>query len=227
MKIIALILARSGSKGVPNKNIKELNGKPLIGYVLEEAKKCEFFDEIVVSSDSLEILQVADNYGADTLINRPPELATDESKSIDAVKHALSVVDADYVVLLNACAPFNNATSISEMVKFGLEKRADSVVSLVESFESHPSKLCHLNEDNLIIPIADFQTGERQKLDKIYRRNTCMYMSTRETIMLGSFFGKRNYGYIMPPEKSIDINTPFDFLMAELYIKYLRENKTH
>ena len=220
--IVCLVLARGGSKGIPRKNIKLLNGKPLLSYILEEAKKCLFFDDICVSTDDQEISDIADDLEV-TVIKRPPELATDTAKSIDAVKHALTVIDADYVVLLNACTPFNDAISISELVEIGLRNRADSVVSLVESFESHPSKLCHLNEDNLVLPLGEFETGERQKLDKIYRRNTCMYMASKETIMSGSFFGKKNYGYIMPPEKSIDINSMWEFLLCEAIIK----NKLH
>src|SRR3990167_1911678 len=108
MKIIALLLCRGGSRGAPRKNIKLLNGKPLLSYVLGEAKKCSFFDGIYVSTDDWEIKYVAENFGA-KVIDRPAELATDMAKSVDAVKHALSVVEADYVVLLNACCPLTQA----------------------------------------------------------------------------------------------------------------------
>ena len=227
-KIICLLLCRSGSKGIPKKNIKLLAGKPLLAYVLEEAKKCEFFDRIVVSTDDDEIYDIVNTYrdynnNRVDLIIRPPELATDTSKSIDAVKHALSIVDTDYVMLLNACTPFNKAIFISGMIKMCLEKRADSVVSLIESFDSHPSKLCQLDENNLVIPFGKFETRERQGLEKTYRRNTCMYMATKETILSGSFFGKKNYGFIMPQENSLDINTPYDFLIANLYMKHLND----
>lgn len=218
IKIICLILARSGSKGVSNKNIKLLAGKPLIGYVLEQAKKCDFFDEIVVSSDSLEILQVADNYGADTLINRPPELATDTAKSIDAVKHSLSLVDADYVVLLNACTPLTQATDMANCVKMALETKCDSVVSLVEDFSAHPSKTCKLDGDK-IIKMGSFKTGERQEQEKIYRRNTAIYLAKKEVIMSGVFFGEDCRGYVMDKSRSWDINDMWDLDIAEYLIK--------
>src|SRR3990167_10488457 len=116
MKIIALILARGGSKGIPKKNIKMLNGIPLIGYALEQAKLCTFFDGIYVSTDDWEIKYVAENFGA-KVIDRPAELATDTAKSVDAVKHALSVVEADVVVLLNACVPFLKEEDIRGVLK--------------------------------------------------------------------------------------------------------------
>src|SRR3990167_2341405 len=111
VKIIALILARGGSKGIPKKNVKLLNGNPLLSYVLEQAKLCTFFDGIYVSTEDWEIKYVAENFGA-KVIDRPSELATDISKSVDAVRHALSVVDADIVVLLSACTPFVSCLDI-------------------------------------------------------------------------------------------------------------------
>lgn len=222
MNILGLILARGGSKGVPRKNIKLLNGKPLISYVINESKKV--FEDVYVSTEDWEIKYVAENFGAN-VINRPPELATDTSKSIDVVKHALTVVEADVIVLLNCCTPLLKAQHIGEAVKLFLEKKADSVTSVVESFESHPSKLCELDDNNRIIPIGKFETGERQKQTKIYRRNTCMYIATRETIMSGSFFGKKNFAYVMGVEKSLDINSRWDFLLCEAIIKFKLHEK--
>lgn len=223
MKIIALILARGGSKGVPKKNIKLLDGKPLLSYVLEQAKQCEFFDEIVVSTDDDEIMNYMLNHGGPrtTTILRPAELATDESKSIDAVKHALSVVDADYIVLLNVCTPLTKATDIANCVKMALETKADSVVSLVEDFSCHPTKLCALSKDGTFTKVADFnfETGERQQQWKCHKRNTAIYLAKKEVIMSGTFFGKDTRGYVMPKERSWDINDQMDFDICEFLIK--------
>lgn len=218
MKIVALILVRGGSKGVPRKNIKLLNGKPLVGYILEQAKQVEYFDNIVVSSDSQDILDISREYGANILINRPPELATDTAKSIDAVKHALTVTDADVVCLLNCCCPLTIAEDIEGAVKLVLESGADSVTSLVESFESHPSKTCKL-DGNKIIKMGNFKTGERQKQEKIYRRNTAIYVAKKEVIESGTFFGNDCRGYVMPKSRSWDINDEWDFDVAEFLIK--------
>jgi CMP-N,N'-diacetyllegionaminic acid synthase len=219
-KILGLVLARGGSKGIPKKNIKPLAGNPLISWIIKEALKSEL-EEVYVSSDSKEILKVAAGYGASILL-RPEELAQDDTPSIKAVQHFLKMVKCDAVCLLNACTPFNKTIFINEAIKLFLEKEADSVVSLVESFDSHPSKLCKLNDDNLIVPLDKFRTAERQKLDKIYKRNTCIYISKSDIIMSGELFGNKTYGYIMPQENSLDINTPHDFLIAELYMKYLK-----
>src|SRR3990167_3126966 len=220
MKIVALILARGGSKGVPRKNIKLLNGKPLLSYVLNEAIKCEVFDKIVVSSDDNEILRWVEDFSTIRdkrvhAIQRPPEFATDTATSIDAVKHILTIIDADYIVLLNACTPLTKAEDINGVVKIAWKTRPDSVVSLVEDFSCHPSKICRLGENGEVINEHGFETAEREKLDKCYKRNTAIYMASKETIMSGTFFGQDTRGYVMPQSRSLDINTMDDWKMAE------------
>ena len=160
IKIACLILARGGSKGIPGKNIKLLAGKPLLSYVIKEAKKCTFFDGIYVSTEDQEIADVAYSYYSPVgplleIIKRPPELATDTTKSIDAVGHALKSIQADIVVLVNACCPLTKAEDMAECVKIALETKCDSVVSLVESFESHPSKVCKLSEEKKVVRFID------------------------------------------------------------------------
>lgn len=223
MKIITLLLCRGGSKGIPRKNIKPLNGKPLMAYAIDEAKKLKY--PVYVSTEDEEIKQVALSLEVN-VIDRPAKLAQDDSKSIDAVKHALRVLKEseepiDYVVLLNACTPFVKAEDIQACVDIARKTKCDSVVSLIEDFSSHPSKLCNLIEDR-VYPISSahsFETGERQALSKIYKRNTSIYIASRQTIRKGTFFGKNTRGYVMPPERSIDINTPYDFWLCDLIMK--------
>ena len=219
MKIVILILARGGSKSVPKKNIRELNGKPLLAYVLDEAKKLEY--PVYVSTEDPEIAKIAKGYGAN-VIPRPSKLAQDNSKSIDAVQHAERLIKADYIVLLSPCTPFLKAEDIQACVDIALETKCDSVVSLVEDFSSHPSKLCHLI-DNKVMPINtsySFQTSTRQEQVPIFKRNTAIYMASRATIKKGTFFGKDTRGYVMSPERSIDINSMWDFLVCELIMKH-------
>lgn len=217
MNILPLILARGGSKGLPRKNIKSFNGKPLLSYVLIEA--LNVFPRVYISTEDFEIKEIAKEYGG-LVIDRPPELATDEAKSIDAVKHALMVHDANAVCLLNACAPFTTAKDIQNSLELFAE--ADSVTSLVEDFSSHPSKVCYLH-DSKIIPIGNFSTGERQLQERIYKRNTAIYIAKKEVIESGTFFGKNCKGYVMPKERSFDINDSIDFLICSLIYETIRK----
>lgn len=218
MKIFPIILCRGGSKGVPRKNIRDLNGKPLLSYALTEALKV--FPKVYLSTEDEEIAEVGKTYGANIIL-RPPKLAQDDSKSIDAVKHAQKTLKADYIVLLNACTPFTKAEDIQACVDIAISKKADSVVSLVEDFSSHPSKVCYLLE-NKIMPITSgysFQTGERQLQTKVYKRNTAIYVISKSTIRKGLICGKNIFGYVMSKEQSWDINEPIDFEICEFLIK--------
>lgn len=218
MNILPLILCRGGSKGLPRKNIKLLNGKPLLSYVLIEALKV--FPEVYLSTEDSEIAQVGKEYGA-TIIDRPFKLAQDDSKSIDVVKHANRILKADYIVLLNACTPLIKSEDIQACVDIATREKCESVVSLVESFDSHPSKLCYL-VGNKTLPINSsysFETGERQQLTKIYKRNTAIYVIARRTIVKGKICGKDTRGYVMPIERSIDINSEWDLKLCELILK--------
>ena len=211
MEFCGLVLARGGSKGVINKHLRLLGDKPLIRHVVDTAKKVL---KIYVSSDSQEIL----NLCCDTdTISRPPELAQDDIPSIEAAKHALQFIDSNYVVLLNACTPFVEAGDITKMME--LAKGADSVVSLVEDFSCHSSKVCML-DGNRVVATGSFKTGERQKLNKIYKRNAAIYVFKREVIETGTLFGKDLRGYVMPKSRSLDINDEWDFNLCDLILKY-------
>ena len=219
MKIVILVLARGGSKGIPKKNIKPLNGKPLISYIIEEAKKLPY--PIYVSTEDIEIKGVAERLGV-SVIKRPIKYAKDTSKSLDTIKHANYLLRADYIVLLNACVPFTKTIDIQSCIDLAIETKCDSVVSLVEDFSSHPSKICNL-VGNKIYPIYTgftFQTGERQQLSKTYKRNTAIYVISKSNIRKNTLLGKNIIGYIMPPERSIDINTQWDWFVCEAILNW-------
>lgn len=217
--IFGLVLARGGSKGIPNKNIKKLNGVPLLGYVLSEAKKSKYLNEVWVSSDDIDILAEAQSFGANTL-RRPSKLAQDNSKSIKAIQHFIQQLSQkpDIIVLLNACCPLTKVKDIDGAIELALRTDCSSVTSLVEDFSSHPSKLCYLDK-NEIVPIANFATGERQKQEKVYKRNTAIYIAKRGILEEGELFGWDSMGYVMPKERSLDINDMFDWQIAEFLIK--------
>ena len=215
MKIAILILARGGSRGVLRKNVRLLKGRPLISYVIEQAKKLPY--PIYVSTEDSEIKDVALGLGVQ-VIDRPLKLALDDSRSIDAIKHAQRVINADYIVLLNACCPLLLFQDIENCVKIALETGCDSVTSLVEDSSAHPSKVCNLIEGK-IYPINtsySFQTGERQKLAPIFKRNTAIYVISKRNIRKGLIFDKNIRGYVMPESRSIDINSEFQLKLCEL-----------
>ena len=222
MRILGLILARSQSKGLPDKNIKLLNGKPLMSYAIRAALH-SLLDDIYVSSDSQRYLDLAQSYGAKTIL-RPEELAQDDSPSIEAVKHALGHIDTDVICLINCCAPLIQTQDIDNMIAVMEKTRCDSVVSVVEDFTCHPSKICQLDGDRIIVG-QEFRTWERQNIVGCYKRNAALYLAKREVIERGGFFGKNTRAYIMPKSRSIDINDEQDFFLAECLIKW-NENKT-
>lgn len=221
MKIIGLILARSGSKGLPDKNIKLLNGKPLMSYAIRAAIGSSL-KHVYVSSDSQKYLDLAQSYGAQTIL-RPPELASDEAKSIDAVQHALGQIEHSEtngigaVCLINACCPLTTSEDIDNMLEMFTD--CDSVVSLVEDFSCHASKVCRLDGDR-VVNDEKFQTWERQSIHGCYKRNTAIYLANRETIEKGTFFGKNTKGYVMPKGRSWDINDEQDFLIANFLLQH-------
>lgn len=223
MNILPIILARGGSKGLPRKNILPLNGKPMIAYTIEATKRVLGF--VIVSTDNQEIYDISKQYGAESWI-RQPELATDTAKSIDVVNALLvNFKDIGAVCLLNACCPLTIAEDIAGAVKLFKETGADSVVSLVKDFSSHPTKVCCLIDDNKLAPMTVFETGERQKLPDIYKRNTAIYIAKREVIESGTFFGPDTRGYVMPKSRSYDINDKIDFDICEFLIKQRDEKR--
>jgi len=215
MRIISLVLARGNSKGVPNKHIRLLGNKPLIRHIIDAAKQSRL-EQIFVSSDSQEILDLCKDV---KVILRPPELAQDDTPSIDAVRHALNFFVADYVVLLNSCTPFTSSTDINSMIEIAERTGCDSVVSLTEDFSCHPSKTCLLDGDR-IVSTDTFKTGERQKLSKIYKRNSALYLFRPEVLKENTFFGKDTRGFIMPKSRSYDINDEWDFYLCDLIMKH-------
>ena len=221
--IIPLILCRGGSKSVPRKNIRDLNGKPLLSYVLSEALKV--FPKVFLSTEDSEIAEVATRFGA-TVLTRDQKYALDESKSIDTVKShlkELQVSEGEFeaILLINACTPFTKEEDFRNIVDMYNGNNCDSVVSLVESFDSHPSKVCYLVEDKVLLVNTgySFETGERQLQTKVFKRNSCLYLASVKTIKKGSFFGKVNLGYVMSKERSYDINSEYDLWLCNLIMK--------
>jgi len=225
-KILAIIPARGGSKGLPGKNTKKINGKPLIEYTIEAAIASKLINRIIVSTDDQEIAEVAIKAGAEVPYLRPEYLARDDSKVIDTCLYVLAKLkEEDYipdaVILLQPTSPLRTSIHIKEAVEVFLEKKADSVISVCDSNYS-PSLLTKIDSNGILIPVLDSYDifNNRQALEKVYKLNGAIYIiKTSLLIKNKSFFGKRTYPYIMPVEASIDIDTYFDFNLAAMLQK--------
>ena len=221
MRDLAIIPARSGSKGLPNKNIRFLGGKPLMAYTIEAALQSGRFDEVMVSTDSFEYMKIAKQYGASVPFIRSEETASDHASSWDMVREVLDCYSKvgrhfDTVCLLQPTCPLRTAVNIIEAYQMFEEKSAVAVVSLCE-MEHSPLWANTLNEEkslNGFVSRANEQP--RQALDKYYRFNGAIYIVDIEEFMKDDYiYREGSYGYIMEKENSIDIDDEVDFRLAE------------
>lgn len=219
---LAIIPARGGSKRLPRKNVLPLGGKPLIAYSIEAAKKSQYLDAVIVSSDDDEILNVAKQFKAQTL-KRPPELASDTATTFDALEHAIQTQQKyDYIVLLQPTSPLRSTRNIDEAIELLEAKNADAVVSVCEMDHS-PLWSNTLPEDgNMKSFLKDEVLNKRsQDLEKYYRLNGAIYIcNTDKLLQEKTFFLKEKiFSYIMPREESIDIDEALDFKIAQTILQ--------
>ena len=225
-RILAIIPARGGSKGVPGKNIKMLAGKPLIAYTIEAAKKAKNLSGIIVSTDSEEIAEISRKFGAEIPFMRPEHLAQDNSQAIDTYYYTIEKLKKDYneiykdFIVLQPTSPFRLPEDIDNAVKIFFEKKADSVIGLVKA--SHPPEWNKkLNSEGIIEDYFNLNLGakNRQEYEQSYTPNGAIFIFNYEFLKrAGNYYSQKTYGYVMPEERSIDIDTPLDFAFAEWYL---------
>jgi len=228
ISVLAIITARGGSKGIPRKNIKDLGGKPLIAYTIDAIKESKFLTRAILSTDDTEIAEAAKKYGLEVPFMRPKDLAQDDSTSIDVVKHAVNWLkenegkEYDYIMILQPTSPMRTSEDIDACIKIAQETGADSVMSMKELVDMSAKKLKKIDEDRRIFPYYEDegkQSSMRQDLEKVYKRNCAIYLTKRDVIMKGDLFGKDSRAYVMPEERSVDINKPVDFELAEFWVR--------
>ena len=180
-KILAIIPARGGSKGVPRKNIRELCGKPLIAWTIAEAAKSRYIDRCIISTEDDEIAMIAKKWGGEVPFMRPIELAQDGTPGIDPVLHAISKLpEYDYVVLLQATSPMRTVEDIDGCIEKCLNEGAESCVSVVEA-DNSPYWMYTFEDKDIIKPvltITEEQSYQRQKLPKVYQLNGALYVNS-------------------------------------------------
>lgn len=226
---LAIIPAREGSKRLPNKNIKNLNGKPLIYYSISASLKSKYITETVVSTDSSEIREIANKFGASTPFLRPKELSHDESSSIQVVIHCINYYkevlnkEFDYVILLQPTSPLRDEVDLDGAIEFLLKKSADAVVSVTE-VEHNPIWSNVLDDSNSMENFLDkkYLNKRSQDLPTYYRLNGAIYIcNTSKLIEENTFFISKNiFAFRMLQEKSIDIDTKLDFIIADSLMSF-------
>jgi CMP-N-acetylneuraminic acid synthetase len=220
---LAIIPARGGSKRLPNKNVLPLAGKPMLVWTIESAIQSKYLDEIVLSTDSDDIIKVAGNYKIKT-IKRPIELASDTAKTVDVVKHVIENIDKkyDFIVLLQPTSPLRTSTHIDEAIEQLIKLNADAIISVTEA--DHSPLWCNILPENLSMEnfiSEDIKDKRSQELPKFYRLNGAIYICKIEKLIEeNTFFLKKNlYAYIMDKKSSIDIDEELDFKLAEIILK--------
>lgn len=222
-RVLAIIPARGGSKGLPRKNILKLAGKSLICWTIKAALNSKYIDKLIVSSEDEEILKIAKESGAEILV-RPKELATDEAKTIDVVFHVLENMKEhfDIIILLQPTSPLRESKHIDEALNLLITKDADAIISVCEA-EHNPLWCNTLPEDGSMKNFLrkDIINKRRQDLEKYYRVNGAIYICKTEKLLAErSFFLEDNiYAYIMDRKSSVDIDDEVDFKLAEILIK--------
>lgn len=217
--MLAVIPARGGSKGVPRKNIRPVCGRPLLAYTIEVSQRSRYLDRIVVSSEDREIQEVAQTWGAEVVV-RPLSLAADDIASIDPVLHAVAECPGyDYVVLLQPTSPLRIAQDIDSALELCLGQCAPACIAVCET-PINPQRLFTLDaQSRLIRLVSGVIPPQRQDLPPFYTINGAVYVAESEWFMRERrFVSKDTIAYVMPDERSLDIDTEVDFLLFEFLL---------
>ena len=219
----AIIPARGGSKGLPGKNIKMLCGKPLIAYTIECALNARNIDRVIVSTDDERIADVSKQFGAEIPFLRPASLATDSSQAIDSYIYTIDRISKeegtaiDEFAVLLPTTPLRMSEDVDGAIDLFRKKGADSVVSYTP--EEHPIYWHrHINADMRFVDIFDDTLANRQELRTSYYPNGAVYVFRSEIIKSHRYYTDKSYAYIMPRNRSVDIDTMDDFLYVEFLI---------
>lgn len=225
-RVLALVPARSGSKGLPHKNIRPLHGKPLLAWPIAAALSSKHVDRVVISTDAAEYARIAQDAGADAPFLRPAELASDNAPSISFILHALDTLEAagdhyDYVALLEPTSPLTEASDIDAALESLHARRnaVDSIVGVTAMVSTHPAFAVRLDAEGLMHPYAagSFnQLPRRQDTDALYSLDGSLYISDVSAVRRErSFCHARTLPYITPRWKSLEIDDLVDFICVE------------
>lgn len=231
--ILAVVLARGGSKSVPRKNVKPLAGIPMIAYTLREGLKSKRITQLVVSTDDAEIAQISKDHGALVPFMRPAELASDTASSKDCLQHAVRFMEErekcryDYVIELMVTNPLKTVEDIDAVLDKLIQTGADSVISVMQLLDHHPARIKKIVDDRIVdFCVPEIPDSRRQDLKPdAFIRNGSIYAMRRDVLMIQN----ARYGtadsrpYVMPESRCVNVDSPIDFLTAEAMIRMQSE----
>jgi len=227
-KILAIIPARGGSKGIPRKNIREVGGKPLIAWTIDAARESSYIDRLILSSEDEEIIEIAREWGCDVPFTRPQELATDESGTAEVILHAITNIDEryDYIVVLQPTSPLRISTDIDNCIQYCHETNAPSCVSVTEA-EKSPFWMYFLDDEGRMTSVIDVanRPTRRQEIPTAYALNGAVYVVEVESFeRTPQLIDKQTVAYIMPKIRSLDIDTDFDLMLFQTLLDKTETN---
>jgi CMP-N,N'-diacetyllegionaminic acid synthase len=221
--VVCVIPARGGSKGVPRKNIKSLADKPLIAYTIKQSMQSEYIDRTIVSTEDKEIADISRQYGAEVPFVRPDDLAGDQVATVDVLLHAINWLEEkenykfDILVLLHTTAPLRAVKDIDSCIEMLWNTKADNVFSVTEAHRNPYFNIVEINPDGKVQLSKEGSFTSRQSAPKVYDMNASIYVWWKDILKKeGKIFLKNSKVYIMPKQRSIDIDDNIDFKIAEI-----------
>ena len=210
---------------MPRKAVREMADKPLIAWTIEAALASEGLERVVVTTEDSEIMEVANRCGAEVPFRRPAEMATDEAPGIDPVLHALRWLEEhdgylpEWVMLLQPTSPLRTSEDIAAALQIAEREDVDAVVSVTEAAQ-HPWWMKRIDDDGRLLDWEEAgEATRRQELPDAYALNGAIYLTRRSVLTeYRSWYATRTHAYVMPPERSLDIDTPWDFRLADLVL---------
>lgn len=227
MKILGLIPCRGGSKGLPRKNLALLAGRPLLAWTIQQAKAASCLDRLIVSTEDEEIAQAALKWGAEVPFRRPVELASDEASPVDVAIHALDWLERneayrpEWLMLLQVTSPLREPADLRAAVALAEKNQAEAVVSVCPA-PVHPFYCRRISPEgrieDLFPGLKEFE--RRQELPEAYAINGAIYLVQEDVLRRKrSFHPEGALAYLMPPERSLDIDTPWELYLTDLVLK--------
>tara|TARA_B100000780_G_C21110193_1_gene448575 strand:- start:515 stop:1216 length:702 start_codon:yes stop_codon:yes gene_type:complete len=226
-KVLCVIPAREGSKGLKDKNIKILNKKPLIAWSILAAKKCKLIDKIIVSTDSLKISKIAKKYGASVPFIRPKKFAADKSSSFSVLKHAIEFyknknIYFDFILMLEPTSPLRNPKDVDFCINKIKKRNIETLVSLTKVVDQHPIFLYSISKENILKPYLKPKKlyVRRQDISPLFYLEGSIYISKISTLLKEkTWYHKKTQAFLTEKWKSLEIDDIDDFKLAQFYMK--------
>jgi|CXWL01.1.fsa_nt_gi N-acylneuraminate cytidylyltransferase len=221
-QVLGIIPARSGSKGVLRKNIREVAGYPLIAYTIAAAQASQSLTRCIVSTDDRETAEISASFGCEVL-NRPSELAQDDTPTITVIQHVFEMLEKqgdyfDFGLVLQPTSPLRTGPDIDSALHALDKSDADSIVSVYQVSDHHPARMYNLENGHLVSFDEKFASARRQELPPVYHRNGAIYAFRRELLQQNTLMGQKILPYIMAEDRSLNIDNEYDLVLADFIL---------